>query len=230
MQQLAADEATCASLMATMQRRGPDQSGVWRGGPATLLHARLCVVDIQHGRQPFVLQQPDGETYVLVHNDELYNTEELRTELAEQGHRFTGHSDTEMLAHAYAEWGEDCLPKLNGIFAFAVWEQQAQRLFIARDRIGVKPLFYSRPGGGFVFASEIKTLLAHPQIPAQVSREGVLEVMLIGPGRTPGCGVFQGIAELEPGCCGYYSRDGLRTWRYWALEDRKNTDSFSDAV
>ena len=229
-QKLAAGERVCRAMLETMRRRGPDENGTWRGGPAVLLHTRLCVVDPQHGRQPFVLQRPDGETFVLVYNGELYNTEELRAALAGQGHRFAGHSDTEVLAHAYAEWGEDCLLKLNGIFAFAVWEQKAQRLFFARDRIGVKPFFYSRPGGGFVFASEIKTLLAHPQIPAQVGREGVLEVMLLGPGRTPGCGVFRGIQELEPGCCGAYGRGGLQIRRYWALQDQPNADPFPDAV
>ena len=108
-----------------------------------------------------------GEKYILVYNGELYNTPELHAQLAALGHRFVSHSDTEVLLHAFAQWGPDCLEKLNGIFAFAVWQQRAQKLFLARDRIGVKPLFYALRGDSLIFASELKTLLCHPEIPPQ---------------------------------------------------------------
>ena len=134
-----------------------------------------------------------GVRYTMVYNGELYNTPELRRELENLGHRFRGHSDTEVLLHSYAQWGSDCLRRLNGIFAFGVWEREPGRLFLARDRIGVKPLFYTFRQGQFLFASEIKTLLAHPAVPPRVDAQGVAEVMLLGPGRTPGCGVFRGI-------------------------------------
>lgn len=225
----------CQRMLETMQRRGPDQEGIYCHGPAALIHARLCVVDIENGRQPYILSKEaeplaGEETYALVYNGELYNTDELRVTLKKQGHRFSGHSDTEVLLHAYLEWKEACVEKLNGIFAFAVWEERAQRLFIARDRIGVKPFFYSKTEGTFVFASEIKTLLAHPLIHPRVNQRSLLEIMLIGPGRTPGCGVFCGIDELEPACCGVYTEEGLKTWRYWRLEDQENTDSFEETV
>ena len=230
-----AKEELCRAMMKTMERRGPDQHGLYRNGAAALIHTRLCVVDIENGVQPYLLSHrteplAGEETYALVYNGELYNTEELRALLLQSGHRFRGHSDTEVLLHAYLEWGERCVEKLNGIFAFAVWEQNRERLFFARDRIGVKPFFYSLVGEEFVFASEIKTLLAHPQIRPRVDRQGLLEIMLVGPGRTPGYGVFRDIFELEPASCGVYTKDGLKTWKYWALEDREHTDCFEETV
>ena len=113
-----------------------------------------------------------GETYILIYNGELYNTEELRHDLYQAGHRFTGHGDTEVLLHAYAEYGWRCVRRLNGIFAFGVWEENRQRLFLARDRIGVKPLFYTRHNGGLLFASEIKTILAYPTVEAKLDETG----------------------------------------------------------
>ncbi len=219
----------CGAMMDTMVRRGPDQGGSYIEGPAALLHRRLCVVDPQGGRQPFVIAR-GAETYVLVYNGELYNTEELRRELESLGQGFTTKSDTEVVLRSYLQWGGDCVNRLNGIFAFAVWEQRARRLFAARDRIGVKPFFYTQREGTFLFASEIKTLLAHPLAEPRVDRQGILDVMLLGPGRTPGFGVFREIRELEPGCCGYFTEGGFRTWRYWALEDRENRDDFQETV
>ena len=216
-------------MMETMVRRGPDQAGEYIAGPAALLHRRLSVVDIQNGRQPFMVTN-NGETYALVYNGELYNTEQLRAELRELGHTFQGHSDTEVVLHGYLQWGEKCVQRFNGIFAFALWEKTKERLFVARDRIGVKPFFYCLGEGEFLFASEIKTLLASARVRPQVDRQGILEIMLIGPGRTPGYGVFRDIQELEPAFCGYYSKEGLHTWKYWQLEDKENKDSFEETV
>lgn len=213
-------------MLKTMARRGPDDRGIVQKPGASLLHARLAVVDLEKGRQPMALRWGDL-TYTIVYNGELYNTEELRKLLLLEGHSFQGHSDTEVLLHSYAQWGESCVERLNGIFAFAVWEEERQRLFLARDRIGVKPLFYTSQAGQFLFASEIKTLLAHPLVRPQVDRQGVAEVMLLGPGRTPGCGVFRHIKEVEPGCCGYFTEGELRLGRYWSLEDRKHGETFS---
>ena len=198
--QTAVPEELCQNMLATMTRRGPDQNGVYQNGPAALLHTRLTVVDPDGGKQPFSLSA-GKETYVLVYNGELYNTEEIRQELMEKGHTFREHSDTEVLLHAYVEWKENCVQKCNGIFAFAVWEEKARRLFLARDRIGVKPCFFSRRGDALLFASEIKTLLAHPLVRPRIDRKSILELLLAGPGRTPGYGVFCDILELEAGCC-----------------------------
>ena len=140
-----------------------------------------------------------GAHYILVYNGELYNTPELRRELEQLGHCFEGHSDTEVLLHAYAHWGRECVHRLNGIFAFAVWEKEKKRLFLARDRIGVKPLFYMRHQGGLLFASEMKTVLTYPTVKPRLDPQGAAEIILLGPGRTPGCGVVHGMQELEPG-------------------------------
>ena len=154
--------AYCA-MQQTLARRGPDQRGMYISGRAALIHARLAVVDLENGLQPMQLDWK-GETYVLVYNGELYNTSELRAALANRGHSFTGHSDTEVLLHAFAEWGADCVERCNGIFAFAVWRVNAGTLFLARDRCGVKPLFYTQAEDSLIFGSELKTLLANEAV------------------------------------------------------------------
>ena len=170
------------------------------------------------------------ECFTSVYNGELYNTEDLRRRLLALGHRFDGHSDTEVLLHAYTQWGEECLGMLNGIYAFGIWEQKKRRLFLARDRMGVKPLFYKCHGEGLLFASEIKTILTYPTVEARIDREGAAELLLLGPGRTPGCGVFKGIFELEPGCCGVWEDGRLNVRRYWRLLDRAHRECFEETA
>ena len=217
------------SMLATMARRGPDGTGIFTDGELTLLHARLTVIDPEGGAQPMELEW-EGERYTIVYNGELYNTAELRSELTRLGHSFQGHSDTEVLLHSYAQWGRGCLEKLNGIFAFAVWERKGERLFLARDRIGVKPLFYAIHQGGLIFASEMKTILACPGFRAAIDVTGAAELLLLGPGRTPGCGIFRGISELEPGCCGFLENGHFRTERYWKLTDGEHTANLYDTI
>ena len=226
---LRCEDRTKENMLATMRRRGPDGNGVYQNENCTLLHARLAVIDPAGGKQPMALDWA-GETYILCYNGELYNTEDIRRELLNLGHQFSGHSDTEVLLHAYAQWGADCLPKLNGIYAFAVWEEKRKRLFLARDRMGVKPLFFSRFQGGLLFASEIKTILAYPDFPAELDAEGAAEILLLGPGRSPGCGVFRGVDELEPGCCRWYQDGRLEIHRYWKLLDREHRESFEETA
>ncbi len=226
---LNAAPGTVERLRATMGRRGPDDFGVFTDENVTLLHARLTVIDPVGGRQPMTLEF-GNETYTIVYNGELYNTEDLRRELIALGHTFRSHSDTEVLLHCYAQWGRGCLEKLNGIFAFAVWEEKAKRLFLARDRIGVKPLFYAEHEGGLLFASEMKTILDYPGFRAAIDITGAAELLLIGPGRTPGCGVFRGIKELEPGGFAVWEGNRLRTGRYWKLTDGEHPYSFDETV
>lgn len=216
-------------MLSTMRRRGPDQADLFTDGTAALLHARLSVVDLENGRQPMEKRRGD-EHYVLVYNGELYNADEVRAELTGLGFHVETRSDTEVLLNAYMAWGEKCLDKLNGIFAFAVWEAHARRLFLARDRMGVKPLFYAVRGDKLLFASELKTLLAHPLVEPIINREGVAEIMLMGPGRTPGCGVFRGVEELKPAHTLTYTKNGLRRRRYWAAGDAPHTDTFEQTA
>ena len=226
---LRADPQIREKMLLTMKRRGPDDSGYFQDGACTLLHSRLAVIDPEGGRQPMTLEL-EGETYTLVYNGELYNTEELRRELLGLGHSFHGHSDTEVVLHSYARWGQDCVEKFNGIFAFAVWEKNRRRLFLARDRIGVKPLFYTLRQGGLLFASEMKTILTHPSVNAAIDREGALQLIMLGPGRLPGSGVFHGIQELEPGCMAYVQAGKLSVHRYWKLRDREHTDTLPQTI
>ena len=220
---------TVESMLDTMRLRGPDDRGFIQERGCTLLHARLAVIDLLGGSQPMTWARGD-ETFTLVYNGELYNTDELKMELYHLGHIFKTTSDTEVLLHAYAQWGENCVEKLNGIFAFAVWEQKKGRLFLARDRIGVKPLFYKLHEGGLIFASEIKTILKYPTVKAQLDEIGAGEVLLLGPGRTPGSGVIKGILELEPGWCGYFEGGKFLQRRYWSLQDKEHTDSFEQTA
>lgn len=218
-----------AAMLATMARRGPDGQGCYQEEECCLLHSRLAIIDPQGGAQPMALSWA-GERYILVYNGELYNTPELRRELEIRGHRFLGHSDTEVVVHAYAEFGENCLAHFNGIFAFAVWEEKAKRLFLARDRVGVKPLFYTLHPKGLLFASEMKTILAFSGMDARLDAGGIAQLVLMGPGRLPGSGVFQGIRELEGGECAFYQRGSLVKRRYWKLMDREHTESFQETA
>lgn len=222
-------ECTAEKMLKTMDRRGPDGRGVQYLPGCVLLHTRLAVIDPAGGRQPMELEW-EGERYSLVYNGETYNTEELRQELRKLGHSFETHCDTEVVLHAYAQWGREALSKINGIFAMAVWEHKARRLFLARDRMGVKPLFYSLIDGGMLFASEIKTILAYPESRAVLTQEGAAQLLLLGPGRKPGSGVFDGVSELEPGCCAYFESGKLHVERYWSLKDREHRESFSETV
>lgn len=226
---LDADQQTLDIMNKTMTRRGPDASGIWKKDDCSLLHSRLAIIDPQGGKQPMELQW-GAEHYILVYNGELYNTDELRLQLEKLGHSFEGHSDTEVVLHAYAQWGGACVERFNGIFAFAVWEAARKRLFLARDRIGVKPLFYMLHRGGLLFASEIKTILCYPSVKAQLDPQGAAEVVLLGPGRTPGFGIFRGMQELESGCCAMYEAGVLRIRRYWKLLDREHRENFDETV
>ena len=225
---LVAEEKVLHRMLETMKRRGPDASGILTGQEYTLMHTRLAIIDPQGGTQPMELHW-GRECYRMVYNGELYNTRELRKELEEHGHSFEGHSDTEVLLHGYAQWGAEVLPRLNGIFAFGIWEEKAHKLFLARDRMGVKPLFYAQHHGGMIFASEIKTLLAFG-IQPRLDAFGAAQVLLLGPGRIPGSGVFYGVQELEPGFCGYFKGGSWQQHCYWKLTDRNHEDDFDTTV
>ena len=226
---LGCGEAVSKKLLLTMARRGPDGSGIYAGKACTLLHTRLAIIDPEGGKQPMSASWY-GETYTITYNGELYNTQEIKQELIRLGHVFQNRSDTEVVLHAYIQWGRDCLHKLNGIFAFAIYEKNSGRLFLARDRMGVKPLFYKFHGGGLLFASEIKTILAYPGVKAELDADGVASVLLLGPGRTPGSGVLRGIFEVEPGCCGFYEDGRFHLERYWSLCDREHADTFEQTA
>lgn len=211
---------TLESMSEALSRRGPDEHGMFADERTALLHRRLAVIDIESGKQPM-----KSGSAVLVYNGELYNTRELRRELTEKGYVFKGHSDTEVLLNSYLCWGEECVSRFNGIFAFAVYDERERTLFIARDPIGVKPFFYYDYSGGFLFASEIKALLKNPLVRPEIDEEGLMEIFFIGPGRTLGGGVFRNIGELLPGECGLYRDGRLKKRRYFRVTAHEHTDS-----
>ncbi|MFZ5646723.1 MAG: asparagine synthase (glutamine-hydrolyzing) [Bacillota bacterium] len=221
---LTLERPTLEAMTATLAYRGPDAWGYWITPRAALGHRRLIVVDPVGGGQPMTRQKGERK-YTITYNGELYNTIELRRELESRGHTFlTRNSDTEALLISYIEWGTDCVYRLNGIFAFAIWDEGEERLFMARDRLGVKPLFYTQRGRSFIYGSEIKSLLAHPDVPPEVDARGLAEIFVMGPSRTPGQGVFRGVYELRPGQFLVYDRRGLRINRYWKLENSPHED------
>jgi asparagine synthase (glutamine-hydrolysing) len=227
---LGQEEEVIRKMTGTLARRGPDAAGFWLSRHALLGHRRLIVLDPAGGEQPMTRRQGE-KSYTITYNGELYNMPELRQELTARGHRFrTYNSDTETLLLAYMEWGADCVTRLNGIFAFAVWDAGRQKLFMARDRLGVKPLFYKEHRGGLIFASEPKAILMHPGVDAVVNEEGLAEILLLGPARTPGHGVFKGFKEVKPGHCLSFNSKGLQLNRYWALESKPHTDGLEETA
>ncbi|MET4563301.1 asparagine synthase (glutamine-hydrolyzing) [Lysinibacillus parviboronicapiens] len=217
------------SMTQTLNKRGPDDENTWCSQHIAFGHRRLAVIDLIGGKQP-MKKIHDGVNYVITYNGELFNTEEIRKELQKRGHIFTTHSDTEVLLTAYIEWQEQCVDYLNGIFAFGVWDEKAQSLFLCRDRLGVKPLYYTEQQGGLLFASEVKALLAHPTVQPIVNTEGLANIMAVGPSRTPGKSLFHNINELRPGYAMRFSREGVRIWQYWQLQSKKHEESLEDTI
>lgn len=229
-QNLEERRSTIEAMTGRLAHRGPDAEGYYISPHALLGHRRLVVVDPAGGAQP-MQRTRRGATCTIVYNGELYNTDELRRELKYRGWEFqTRNSDTEALLLAYMEWGPDCLSRLNGIYAFAIWEQQDEKLFMARDRLGVKPLFYCQTDTSLIVGSEIKSLLAHPDVRPVLDESGLAELLVMAPSRTPGQGVFKAIRELRPGFSLSFSREGLQLEQYWklrseAFHDEKETCS-----
>ncbi|MGN4127769.1 asparagine synthase (glutamine-hydrolyzing) [Lysinibacillus sphaericus] len=217
------------SMTQTLNKRGPDEENTWCSEHIAFGHRRLAVIDLIGGKQP-MKKIHDGVNYVITYNGELYNTEEIRKELQKRGHVFATYSDTEVLLTAYIEWKEQCVDFFNGIFAFGVWDEAAQSLFLCRDRLGVKPLYYTEQQDGLLFASEVKALLAHPTVQPIVNIEGLANIMAVGPSRAPGKSLFQNINELRPGYAMRFSREGVRIWQYWQLQSKKHEESLNETI
>ncbi|GFN33683.1 asparagine synthase (glutamine-hydrolyzing) [Paenibacillus xylaniclasticus] len=220
---LTQDSEQLERMTETMAPRGPDAAGTWISAHCGLGHRRLSVIDPENGAQPMIRRDGD-RTCVIVYNGELYNALELRAELVSHGRSFTTSCDTEVLLLAYMEWGKSCVERFNGIFAFAIWDSAEQHLFLARDRLGVKPLFFREGTGTFMFGSEPKAILAHTDVQARIGAAGLAEIFIVGPARTPGQGVYEGLRELRPGQCLTVTRDGNRIHTYWRLESKPHTD------
>ena len=212
------------SCVQAVLHRGPDEGGNFYDKHVFLGHRRLSVVDIEQGKQPMAFHH-----YTMVYNGELYNTEEIRQELLEAGYTFKGHSDTEVLLKAYVCFGEKVVEKLNGIYAFAVWNSKDQSLYVARDRAGVKPLYYCLLPDGLIFASEQKQILQYTR-KNEITLEGFKELLGVGPSHTPGHGLYKGIEELKPGYYMKLSAGHVELTQYWELEANEHKDDFETTV
>lgn len=217
------------NMSDALKNRGPDSNGVYKENNVCLIHRRLIVIDPENGNQPMAISNETGE-YTIVYNGELYNTSEIKNELINFGYTFKGHSDTEVLLTSFIHWGPNCLDKLNGIFSFAIWNKKEKYLFLARDRIGVKPLFFYRYPSGLLFASEIKALLKNPIVKPYVDEDGLKEIFFMGPGRTPGQGIIKGVKELKPGECALFSKNGMKIKTYWSLKASEFSDNLKSTI
>ena len=214
-------------MKRTLTPRGPDAEGTYFDEDAALVHRRLIVIDPEGGKQP--MHSPDRNT-IIIYNGELYNTPELRTELMSRGHEFVGHSDTEVLLHAYLEWKTDAFARLNGIFAFAIWEKRERRLTLCRDRLGVKPLFFAPIRNGMTFGSTIDTVLCHPEIEPALDEDGLRTLLLLGPARPPESGVFRQIKSLLPGHFAVLTPENFTDHVYWQLEAHEHEDDLPTTI
>ncbi|MEA5360279.1 asparagine synthase (glutamine-hydrolyzing) [Amycolatopsis sp., V23-08] len=214
----------------TMRNRGPDARGTWVGTHAALGHRRLAVVDVDGGAQPMAAEAgPDRLPVVLTYSGEIYNFRELRAELTQLGHRFTSRSDTEVLLRSYLQWGAGCVDRLNGMFAFGIWDSVREELVLARDRLGIKPLYYAPLAHGVLFASEPKGLMANPHFTPALDADALpilLNPRLAMPGETP----LRGMREVKPGHVVRVDRCGCHEYPYWRLVSREHTQSLSETV
>ncbi|MEE1931284.1 asparagine synthase (glutamine-hydrolyzing) [Streptomyces sp. TRM 70351] len=215
-------------MTQTMTCRGPDAGGVWTDTNAALGHRRLAVIDIEGGKQPMLVEHHGHSRLVITYSGEIYNHRELRDELRAAGHTFATCSDTEVALHAYLEWGEDFTTRLNGMYAFALWDSRSQQLLLVRDRLGIKPLFYWPTDDGVLFGSEPKAIFAHPDARPAIGVEGLAELFTLA--KTPGHAIYQGMYEVRPGYTVRVRREGLTPRRYWSLQAQEHTDDLPATI
>ncbi len=215
-------------MLRAINYRGPDESGIYLSPFASIGNVRLSIIDLSTGQQP--LSDPSGRFWI-VFNGEIFNYPELRELLISKGHTFQTHSDTEVLVQLYAVYGKECLSMLNGQFAFAIWDKLNEEVFIARDRIGIRPLFYHLSEKGLAFASEIKSLFVQEDINPEFSYKNLSQIYTFWTAITPGT-AFKDIYELSPGHYLVYNRTGLQISKYWDLQfnNSSNDISFNKAL
>ena len=219
------DKMILENMNQTLKKRGPDEDGYYIGNYVAMGHKRLIVIDPEGGKQPMLGNNSYGD-FVLSYNGQIYNTKELRQTLEQNGFTFEGHSDTEVLLKSYIHYGNDVVQHLNGIFAFAIWNEKKQELFLARDHFGVKPLFYTIKNNTLIFASELKAIFEYPGIQKEVDAQGISEMFGIGPAHTPGITIFKNIYEIKPAHFGIFNASGFHLENYWKLTSQEHKDTF----
>lgn len=218
-------KSTIESISDTLKMRGPDARGEYITPRCALIHRRLSVIDVENGAQPMRFGK-----YIIVYNGELYNTQEVKNELISFGYEFATSCDTEVVLKAYHKWKEESVKRLNGIFAYAIYDEKENSVFIARDRIGVKPLFYTQSKGLFAFASRIKSLLCIDSVKPIVDENGLNEIFMLGPAKTIGNAVFKDIKELAPACCLTYKNGKMSIASYWSLVAEECNETAKEAI
>lgn len=213
----------------TLKKRGPDSHGYYISKNALLGHRRLIVVDPKGGNQPMI-KLHNGKKYIIVYNGELYNTEDVRNLLIKEGYTFESYSDTEVLLTSYIHWGKDCLKHINGIFAFGVYSENDKKLFLARDPLGVKPLFYTIKDHNLIFGSEIKTLLANPLVEPILTEKGLTEIFALGPARDLGSGVLKDIYDIPPAHYLEFTPHSMELHEYWKLTCYNHTENIEETA
>ncbi|MEV0971316.1 asparagine synthase (glutamine-hydrolyzing) [Microtetraspora glauca] len=216
------------AMTDTMVCRGPDAEGLRVEPHAALGHRRLAIIDIEGGRQPMAAERDGRLLAVLTYSGEVYNFRELRAELASRGHHFRTESDTEVVLEAYLEWGEDFVGRLNGMYAFAIWDARREELLLVRDRMGIKPLYYYPTPSGVLFGSEPKAILANPLAERVVDADGLRELLAFV--KTPERAIYRGMYEVRPGQLVRIRREGVTRRRYWTLESREHTDDLPTTI
>lgn len=226
-------EKVCARIVkamgAAMKHRGPDETDLFCSENAVFQHNRLSVMDLKNGHQPMSAKYM-GREYIIVYNGEIYNTNELETEFLNRKIKLVTKCDTEAVLWSYIVFGEKCVEKLNGIFAFAVYDVSQNKIFAARDRFGVKPFFYTVSNESFIFSSEIKALLLHPDVKSEIDETGLWQLLFLSPVTINGSGVFKNIFELKPGEYAVFDQNGLFKNTYWSLEAKEFSEKAVDAA
>ena len=223
------DKEILFKMENSLTKRGPDEEGHYLSKNVLFGHRRLVVVDKDGGKQPMI-KNIENKEYILIYNGELYNTEDLRKDLLNKGFKFNSYSDTEVLLNSYICYKEKSVEKLNGIFSFAVFDKKENTIFLARDQMGVKPLFYSIKNNNIIFASEIKAILCHPDIKPIVDEKGLTELFALGPGRIPGSGVFKDIKEIPPAHYMIINKDNCILKEYWDVKAEENTETLEEII
>lgn len=211
------------------EHRGPDQQAIFLGNHCGLAHVRLSILDITCGRQPMSRRIGDHRA-TLIYNGEIYNMPSLRQKLIACGIDFKTTCDTEVLLMGYLKYGIDFVKELNGIFAFCIWDETLQLMYLVRDRMGVKPLFYTIKDDTLIFSSEIKGILSYPSIEPIIDREGLCEIFGLGPAKTYGKGVFRDIKEVLPGHLICFTQSGIKNECFWKLEGKPHEDNWEKTV
>ncbi len=212
-------------MTKVLSKRGPDEENFYFNEHINLGHRRLTILDPENGHQPMSVTYNEN-TYTIVYNGQLYNTEDIRKELIEADFSFNGYSDTEVILKAFIHFGSDIVKRFNGIFSFAIWNENKQELFLTRDHFGIKPLYYTIVDDNLIFASEVKALIKHPLVELKIDKQGISELLGIGPAHTPGTSVFKNIFEIKPAHFAIYNKSGLHIEEYWKLESKPHTDDF----